>query len=126
MGGILFACLHRSPEGGSTLITSAPKSERITAAPGAATKLAKSTTLSPEKMLSVAIGVLLNASVGILHRPWKCDARFSRKADVPSFLSSVPAHSPKYEASSAKPSFWLVSIPLLTASIEDRTATGAL
>src|SRR5215469_254187 len=62
MGGILFACLHRSPEGGSTLITSAPKSERITAAPGAATKVAKSTTLSPEKMLSVAIGVLLNAS----------------------------------------------------------------
>src|SRR5215467_4502311 len=40
-------------------MTSAPKSERITAAPGAATKLEKSTTLSPEKMLSVAIGVLL-------------------------------------------------------------------
>src|SRR5215469_8195732 len=59
MGGILFACLHRSPEGGSTLITSAPKSERITEAPGAATKVAKSTTLSPEKMLSFAILVSL-------------------------------------------------------------------
>src|SRR5207244_5841483 len=52
-GGILFPILHNSPLGGSTLITSAPKSDRITAAPGPATKLAKSTTFSPEKMLSV-------------------------------------------------------------------------
>src|SRR5258705_2321928 len=36
-------------------ITWAPKSDRITAAPGPAMKLAKSTTFSPEKMLSVAI-----------------------------------------------------------------------
>src|SRR6476659_6104737 len=42
-----------SPEGGSTLMTSAPKSDRITAALGPAMKLARSTTLSPEKMLSV-------------------------------------------------------------------------
>src|SRR6266545_6917217 len=42
-----------SPFGGSTLITSAPKSDRITAAPGPAMKLAKSTTFKPEKMLSV-------------------------------------------------------------------------
>src|SRR3954470_10899859 len=45
-----------SPVGGSTLITSAPKSDRITAAPGPAMKLAKSTTFSPEKMLSLAMG----------------------------------------------------------------------
>jgi hypothetical protein len=45
-----------SPFGGSTLMTSAPKSERITAAPGAATKLEKSTTFKPEKMFSFAIG----------------------------------------------------------------------
>src|SRR5215813_12895909 len=52
--------LHASPLGGSTLMTSAPKSERITAAPGAATKLEKSTTFSPEKMLSLAIVALLD------------------------------------------------------------------
>src|SRR3977135_600833 len=44
-----------SPEGGSTLITSAPKSDRITAAPGPAMKLARSTTFNPEKMLSFAM-----------------------------------------------------------------------
>src|SRR5438270_12276377 len=43
---------HISPLGGSTLITSAPKSDRITAALGPAMKLAKSTTFSPEKILS--------------------------------------------------------------------------
>src|SRR5215472_9730200 len=52
-----------SPEGGSTLTTSAPKSERITAAAGAATKVERSTTLRPEKMLSLAIGFLLNCRV---------------------------------------------------------------
>src|SRR5262249_40811224 len=46
----------RSPRGGSTLITSAPKSDRITAAPGPAIKLARSSTFNPEKMLSVVIG----------------------------------------------------------------------
>src|SRR5207253_9244947 len=56
-GGILFPILQNSPLGGSTLITSAPKSDRITAAPGPATTLAKSTTFSPEKMLSV-VGVV--------------------------------------------------------------------
>src|SRR6476659_4935229 len=44
-----------SPLGGSTLMTSAPKSDRITAAPGPAMKLAKSTTFSPENILSVAM-----------------------------------------------------------------------
>src|SRR5262249_21184661 len=32
------------------------------------------------------------------HRPWNCGARFSRNADVPSFLSSVAAQRPKYDA----------------------------
>src|SRR5271170_7715461 len=54
----MFAMMRcRSPVGGSTLMTSAPKSERITAALGPAMKLARSTTLSPEKMLSLAMGV---------------------------------------------------------------------
>ena len=61
-----------------------------------------------------------------LHRPWNCAARFSRNADVPSFLSSVAAQIPKKEASSAKPSAWLVSNPLFTASSEYFTAIGAL
>src|SRR5438552_14757297 len=55
-GGILFAILHASPVGGSTLITSAPKSDKITAAPGPAMKLARSTTFNPEKILSLFIG----------------------------------------------------------------------
>src|SRR5437667_1520614 len=46
---------HMSPLGGSTLITSAPKSDRITAALGPAMKLAKSTTFSPEKILSFMV-----------------------------------------------------------------------
>src|SRR5882672_10933850 len=54
-GGMLFALRQRSPTGGSTLITSAPKSDRITAALGPAMKLARSTTFSPEKILSLAM-----------------------------------------------------------------------
>src|SRR6185436_7297163 len=52
---------HRSPVGGSTLMTSAPKSDRITAAPGPAMKLARSTTLTPEKMLSLLPSVAMTA-----------------------------------------------------------------
>src|SRR6202166_4762639 len=55
---MLCACRHSSPLGGSTLMTSAPKADRITAALGPAMKLAKSTTFSPEKMLLLAIAVL--------------------------------------------------------------------
>src|SRR5580692_11197684 len=54
-GGIWCPILQRSPAGDSTLMTSAPKSDKITAAPGPAMKLAKSTTFSPEKILSFAI-----------------------------------------------------------------------
>src|SRR5258707_4438141 len=54
-GGILFPLLHSSPLGGSTLMTSAPKSDRIVAAAGPAMKLASSTTFKPEKMFSSAI-----------------------------------------------------------------------
>src|SRR3954463_6490249 len=45
-------CLQSSPPGGSTLITSAPKSDKMTAALGPAMKLARSTTFNPEKMFS--------------------------------------------------------------------------
>src|ERR1700729_359910 len=54
-GGILCPILQRSPAGGSTLMTSAPKSAKITAALGPAMKLAKSTTFKPVKILSSAI-----------------------------------------------------------------------
>src|SRR5260370_18937650 len=52
-GGIWCPCRQRSPDGGSTLITSAPKSDKITAALGQAMKLASSTTFNPEKILSL-------------------------------------------------------------------------
>src|SRR5580704_8479451 len=52
-----------SPEGGSTLITSAPKSDRITAAPGPATKLARSTTFSPEKKCRLPLQSFLDPCV---------------------------------------------------------------
>src|SRR5882672_11577157 len=52
-GGIWCPCLQRSPDGGSTLMTSAPKSDKITAALGPAMKLASSTTFNPEKILSL-------------------------------------------------------------------------
>src|SRR6266852_4661572 len=55
---MLCACRHNSPLGGSTLMTSAPKSDRITAALGPEIKLARSTTFSPEKILSLAMAVL--------------------------------------------------------------------
>src|SRR5271168_5379612 len=56
-GGILCPILQRSPAGDSTLMTSAPKSDKITAALGPAIKLAKSTTFNPEKILSFVIAV---------------------------------------------------------------------
>jgi hypothetical protein len=43
-------------------MTSAPKSDRITAALGPAMKLAKSTTFNPEKILSLAMTVLSELS----------------------------------------------------------------
>src|SRR5258708_33388129 len=57
-GGRWWAMRHSSPRGGSTLMTSAPKCDRITAALGPAMKLARSTTFSPEKIFSLAIAVL--------------------------------------------------------------------
>src|SRR5882757_8989153 len=70
---MLCACRHSSPLGGSTLMTSAPKSDRITAALGPAMKLARSTTFSPEKILSFAIGSLLN---------WSCALAFSPPVEL--------------------------------------------
>ena len=37
------------------------------------------------------------------HLPWNCRARFWTKAEVPSFVSSVPAARAKYFASSFRP-----------------------
>jgi hypothetical protein len=51
------------------LMTSAPKSDKIVAAPGPAMKLARSTTFNPENMLSLAIGFSRNVSGGFLQRP---------------------------------------------------------
>src|SRR5438552_3734881 len=50
---MLCPFLQASPLGGSTLMTSAPKSDKITAALGPAMKLASSTTFNPEKILSL-------------------------------------------------------------------------
>src|SRR6266542_6389712 len=61
----------------------------------------------------------------LIHRPWNSGARFCRNACVPSCLSCVAAQRPKKEASRAKPSVWLVSKPLFTASSEYLTASGA-
>src|SRR5713101_326163 len=80
-GGIWCPCLQSSPDGGSTLMTSAPKSDKITAALGPAMKLAKSTTFNPEKILLVAVVFSVVMGVSFLvkcHRPWNCGARFWR------------------------------------------------
>src|SRR5262245_11570911 len=74
-GGILCPNLQGSPFGGSTLMTWAPKSDRITAAAGAATKLEKSTTL--KKMLSVAAGAHHRPHQAVRHRIGRLD-----KADI--------------------------------------------
>src|SRR6266446_88008 len=58
-GGIFCPILHSSPSGGSTLTTSAPKSDKMVAAPGPAMKLASSTTFNPENMLPSVICHLL-------------------------------------------------------------------
>src|SRR5882757_8690935 len=50
-------------------MTSAPKSDKITAALGPAMKLAKSTTFSPEKMLSLAMSSLLNRVLALSSAP---------------------------------------------------------
>src|SRR5258705_13323347 len=57
-GGRWFAIRHRSPCGGSTLTTSAPKSDRITAALGPAMKLARSTTFKPENTESIVFAAI--------------------------------------------------------------------
>src|ERR1700685_3582464 len=54
-GGIFCPFLQKSPSGGSTLTTSAPKSDKMVAAPGPAMKLDKSTTFNPENMLPSVI-----------------------------------------------------------------------
>src|SRR6266516_4310326 len=61
-GGILFAILHNSPLGGPTLITSAPKSDKLKAAPEPTLKLARSTTFNPEKIFSVVFSVVISVS----------------------------------------------------------------
>src|ERR1700752_3627987 len=53
-----------SPAGGSTLITSAPKSNKITAPAGPAMTLLRSRTFNPEKILSLAISCLLSLYKG--------------------------------------------------------------
>jgi hypothetical protein len=45
---------------GTALTTQTPKSDKVLTALGAAMKLAKSATFSPEKILSLAIASLLN------------------------------------------------------------------
>src|ERR1700693_3214801 len=104
--------------GGSTLMTSAPKSESTVVAPGPARKLARSTTFKPEKILLVVIALLY-------HRPRNFGARFSRNAAVPSFLSSVDVQIATRDDSKRRPSDRLVSKPLFTASSANLQNRGA-
>src|SRR5580704_7750531 len=57
--------------------------------------------------------------------PLNTAARFSKKAAVPSFLSSVAQATPNKTASRYNPSLKVISTPLLTASIAYCTASGA-
>src|SRR5271154_3946466 len=74
----------------------------------------------PTEFLPAEVSVYCN------HLPWNCGARFWTKADVPSFLSSVPAARPKYFASSFSPEVRSVSTPLFTASMEYESRLGHL
>src|SRR5579864_3016724 len=58
--------------------------------------------------------------------PWKLAARFSRKAVVPSFLSSVAQHMPNSVASRKSPSGRVMFMPWFTASIQYWIASGAM
>src|SRR6266478_4812639 len=82
-GGIFCPILHSSPPGGSILMTSAPKSERIVAALGPAMKLARSTTFSPENMFSSGMSFLLSSS----------DREFQNKARTRPALASLELRS---------------------------------
>src|SRR6266581_5920577 len=82
-GGIFCPILHSSPSGGSTFITSAPKSDRIVAALGPAMKLARSTTFSPENMFSSGMSFLLSSS----------DREFQNKARTRPALASLELRS---------------------------------
>src|SRR3954467_5448533 len=65
---------------------------------------------------SVNLCVLCAPVVGV-HFPLKAAARFSRNADVPSFLSSVAQATAKSVASRKRPSESVMSMPWLTASM---------
>src|SRR6478672_9794561 len=56
--------------------------------------------------------------------PWKFAARFSRKAVVPSFLSSVAQHMPNRVASRKRPSGSVMFMPWFTASMQYWIANG--
>src|SRR5260370_1419409 len=91
-----------SPLGGSTLMTSAPKSAKITAAPGPAMKLARSKTFNPEKILSVAIYASVDFAVPpcLLSSPTKLrHALFqeSRCAFILVFRRSAQAEIGRFE-----------------------------
>jgi hypothetical protein len=54
---------------------------------------------------------LRNSKSKVIHLPAKFAARFSRNAEVPSFLSSVAQETANKVASRKSPSCWLISIP---------------
>src|SRR5690242_19831263 len=63
--------------------------------------------------------------VFFLYFPLNCAALFSKKAFVPSRMSSVAHASPKSVASRNKPSSWGISTPRSMASMAYFTASGA-
>src|SRR5262249_44234375 len=105
-GGYLCKIRCRSPLGGSTLMTSAPKSDRITAAAGHAMKLARSTTFNPEKILSVAIYTSVDFAVRYATLPASC---FLLPASC--FLLPLTAHETPACAFPGKPTYLHSCLP---------------
>src|SRR5579863_9079143 len=68
----------------------------------------------------------LGTRVATRYFPVNFAGRFSRKARVPSFMSAVVQQRPKSVASSNWPCPAVISMPWLTASIANFTASGAL
>src|SRR5580700_5058917 len=67
-------------------MTSAPKSDKITAALGPAMKLAKSTTFRPEKILSFAIESLLTRRTPVFSPPVEAGHAFLEESGRALFL----------------------------------------
>ena len=107
-------------------MTSAPKSDRITAALGPAMKLARSTTFSPEKILSLAMAVFPFAvRAASAAAKLRCSLlQKGRGAFLLVFGCGADAEVGGFQRKTLR-SGWS-PIPLFAASSENFTAIGAL